>query len=180
MDAKLLLLGGGLAAYFLMSKKSKPSTTTKKDFKIIVFEKPYPSITESRKKIIDQEIFNTPVMFNLPVNVKDLIPIMDYTIWSDKGTTGTYQEWLAYMLYIQTAINEKEWDAETGTFPLYLECGKKLEVVSLEPPVYDLVDFKETKEECDARLLGARALLIDIAKYVGDKLPACPPGAKCE
>lgn len=180
MDAKLLLLGGGLAAYFLMGKKSKPSTSTKKDSEIIVVKKTYPSITASRKAIIDNEIFGTPVMFDLPVNVKALIPNMDYAVWSNKGTTGTYQEWLAYMLYIQAAINEKEWDAETGTFPLYLECGKKLKVVSLDPPVYDLVEFEETKEECDARLLGARAFLMDIANYVKDNLPACPPGAKCE
>ena len=143
MDAKLLLLGG-VAAYFLMGKKAKPSTKAK-DLKANEVKKTYPSITASRKAIIDNEIFGTPVMFDLPVNVKALIPNMDYAIWSNKGTTGTYQEWLAYMLYIQAAINEKEWDAETGTFPLYLECGKKLEVVSLDPPVYDLVDFEETK-----------------------------------
>lgn len=178
MDAKLLLLGGGLAAYFLMGKKSK--TSIKTNLKVGELKKTYPMIMGTRKAAIDKELAEMPVMFDLPVNVKALIPNMDYNVWSNKGTTGTYQEWLAYMLYIQTAINEKEWDAETGTFPLYLECGKKLEVVSLDPPVYDLVDFEETKEECDKRLLGARALLIDIAKYVGDNLPTCPPGAKCE
>jgi hypothetical protein len=174
MDAKLLLLGGGLAAYFLMGKK---------DSEIIVVKKVYPSIVGNRKAAIDKELFEMPVMFNLPINVKALIPSMDYTTWSNKGT-GTYQEWLAYMLYIQTAINENKWDLgdseKQAEFPLYFECGKRLEIISTEPPVYDLVDFEETEEECDARLLGARALLTDIAEYVKDNLPTCPPGAKCE
>jgi hypothetical protein len=178
MDAKLLLLGGGLAAYFLMSKKSKPSTKT--DLKTVEVKKVYPMIVGTRKAMIDKELAEMPVMFDLPINVLALMPNMDYATWSNKGTTGTYQEWLAYMLYIQTAINEKEWDAETGRFPLYLECGKKLEVVSIDPPVYGLVEFKETKEECDERLLGARALLGDIGRYVKDLLPTCPQGAKCE
>ena len=179
MDTKLLLIGGGVMAYLLMGKKAKTSSS-KTNKEIEKVKKNYPSIVGNRKAAIDKELFEMPVMFDLPVNVKSLIPIMDYAIWSNKGTTGTYQEWLAYMLYIQTAINEKEWDAESGKFPLYLECGKKLEIVSLDPPVYDLVDFEETKEECDARLLGARALLTDIGNYVKDTLPACPPGAKCE
>jgi len=179
MDTKLLLLGGGLAAYFLMGGKSKTVTTAKKDLKL-EGKKVYSLITGNRKTAIDKELFEMPVMFDLPVNVLKLVPNMDYNVWSNKGTTGTYQEWLAYMLYIQTAINEKRWDAETGEFPLYLECGKKLEVVSLDPPVYDLVDFEETKEECDERLLGARTFLAQIGDYVKATLPACPPGAKCE
>jgi hypothetical protein len=180
MDAKLLLLGGGLAAYFLMGKKSKTSTKADSNLKVGEIKKTYPMITGTRKAVIDAELAESPVMFDLPVNVTSLIPNMDYTTWSNKGTTGTYQEWLAYMLYIQTAINEKEWDAETGRFPLYLECGKKLEVVSIDPAVYGLVEFEETKEECDERLLGARALLGDIGRYVKDLLPRCPQGAKCE
>lgn len=81
MDAKLLLLGG-VAAYFLMGKKAKPSTKTKEDLKANEVKKTYPSITARRKAIIDNEIFGTPVMFDLPVNVKSLIPNSVIHIWN--------------------------------------------------------------------------------------------------
>jgi hypothetical protein len=182
---KALLLGGLGAAFLFLNKKPTKNIEIKQEPK----DKPevqekeikqYLSLFPSRRTIIDQELNKLPLSFVLNLNIPPLLPSLDYSLWSKNGTTGLYQDWLTTMLYIQIAVVENKWDAFDGQLPLMLECGKRLTVIQLDPPVYDIEQFQETAADCDKRLLQGRVLWYDIRKYVADMLKACPQGAKCQ
>lgn len=170
-----LILVAGAAAFFLSKPKSKKTAVKDKPK-----EKTYPTITATRKLIIDQNLNVVPLKFDLTVDIIPLYDAVDYMKWSKNGTVGLYQDWLTNMLYTQIAISENIWDAYTGELPLVLECGKKLVVTKLDPPSYDIEAFDESQDACFKRLLLGRTLWTDINNYVKDNLPSCPPGAKCE
>ncbi len=180
---KGLIIIGGLGAYFFLNKKSAPVTITKdkKEIKIgeVIIKKEYPMLIGNRKIIIDEELSKMPLSFVLSFDIPALMESMSYLIWSNQGKEGIYQDWISIMLYIQIAISEERWDRNDGYLPLILECGKKL-TPELDTNTFVLINFKETKDQCDIRLFEARKLLSDISNYVRDTLPSCPPGAKCE
>ena len=180
---KALLIGGlGAALLYFNKKPSKQTNQEKEQSKgnAEIKEKVYLSLFPTRKTLIDTELGNLPISFVLNLNIPPLLPNLDYNMWSKQGTVGLYQDWLTTMLYIQIALAENKWDAFDGQLPLLLECGKRLTVTQLDPPIYDIELFQETASDCDKRLLQGRVLWNDIRKYVADQLKACPQGGKCE
>lgn len=189
MENPLLIIAGlGIGAYFLTRKKTAstiPATKEQKEEKDkeqeeIKEEKKYLSLMPSRKILIDQEILALPTKFDLEVNIPFFEEnFLDYTIWSKNNPKGLYQDWLTTMIYIQIAVIEKRWDAETEELPLLLECGKKIDILQLDPPMYGVKVFPETKEQCDQRLLQGRVLWLDINAYLKDNMTQCAEGAFC-
>lgn len=174
-----LILAAAAGVYFLNKPSAKKNTTTQTD-KNKDQKKEYPSIFPGRKIIIDQYLNTFPGKFDLDIDIVPLYDMVDYAKWSKNGTEGLYQDWLTHMIYIQIAIAEHLWDTDSADLYLFLECGKKLYPVSIDPPVYDFVTFEETPEQCFNRLLLSRTLWKDINDYIKDNLTSCPPGAKCE
>jgi len=186
MDKSLLLIAAlGAGAYFFTKKKPTPLTNKEKEQKDqeqkeVQEEKKYLSLMPSRKVLIDQEILALPTKFDLEVNIPFFANFLDYSIWAKNNPKGLYQDWLTTMIYVQIATIEKRWDAETGELPLLLECGKKLDILEIgPPPVYDVVIFPETPDECKERLLQGRVLWLDINGYVKENMTQCPQGAIC-
>ena len=187
MDKSVLLIGAlGFGAYFLTKKKvTIPATKEQKEQKEkekeeIKEEKKYLTLTPSRIILIDQELIASPLKFELDVQIPAFANFLDYKIWAENNPKGIYQDWLTSMLYMQIVILEKRWDAETGELPLLLECGKKVDIAQLgPPPVYDIVVFPETPQECEQRLHQGRVLWLDINAYVKDEMTMCPQGAFC-
>jgi hypothetical protein len=188
MENSLLLLAGlGVGAY-LLTKKKTPVTTKDskkeqeqkdKEDEEVKEEKKYLSLMPSRKTFIDQELLALPLKFDLDVNIPFFASLLDYSIWFKNNPKGLYQDWLTTMIYIQLAILEKRWDAETGELPLLLEPGKKLEIFQLDPPSYEIKVFPETPQQADQRLLQGRVLWLDINGYVKENMTQCPQGAFC-
>lgn len=188
MDNSFIIIAGLAAgAYFLTKKKTSVTKETNKEKEQkdkeqeeIQEEKKYLSLMPSRKILIDQEILALPLKFDLEVNIPFFANFLDYSIWAKNNPKGLYQDWLTTMIYLQIATIEKRWDAETGELPLLLECGKKLDILEIgPPPVYDVVIFPETPEECNERLLQGRVLWLDINGYVKENMTQCPQGAFC-
>lgn len=174
-----LVLAAVAGAYFLTKKPAKKTTTPPVD-KDKQKEKVYLSIFPNRKILIDQYLHTPPAKFEFPFNIIPLYNMTEYVTWSDNATKGTYQEWLTTMIYIQIAITEHLWDADSGELPIFLECGKKLTLIKLDTTEYNFQEFEETQEQCFNRLHLGRTLWKDINDYVKDNLTTCPPGAKCE
>jgi hypothetical protein len=187
MENSLLVIAGlGIGAYLLTKKKPSTIKETKeqkeqkdKEKEEIQEEKKYLSLMPSRKILIDQEILALPTKFDLEVNIPFFTNFLDYSIWAKNNPKGLYQDWLTTMIYIQIAVIEKRWDAETGELPLLLECGKKIDILQLDPPIYDVKVFPETPEQCNERLLQGRVLWLDINGYVKENMTQCPQGAFC-
>ncbi len=185
MDKSLLLIAAlGAGAYFFTKKKPVPLTNKEKEQKDkeqeeVKEEKKYLSLMPSRKTFIDQEILALPLKFDLEVHIPFFVNFLDYAIWAKNNPKGLYQDWLTTMIYIQIAVLEQRWDIFTGELPLLLECGKKLDITQIDPPVYDVKNFPETPQECDQRLLQGRVLWLDINAYIKDNMTQCPLGAFC-
>lgn len=185
MENPLLIIAGLAAGAYFLTKKKTPVATNKqkeekeKEQEEIKEEKKYLSLMPSRKTLIDQELIALPLKFDLEVNIPFFVNFLDYNIWMKNNPKGLYQDWLTTMIYIQIAVLEQRWDIFTGELPLLLECGKKLDITQIDPPVYDVKIFPETPDECNQRLLQGRVLWLDINGYVKAEMTMCPQGAFC-
>lgn len=213
MNAKILLaavLGGFL---FFSGKKSgsKSKTSTPKEDEDTTGEdsedigdsdtkeedKPpanqtptYKTLTDARKKIIDEFLKSMPTL------TSDFSPYGAYNEWSqiqqENNVKPLYQNYLATNLYhlisiaegktdVYTKFGEQPLDQYDGSLPYILQRGIKGQIAEGGPWI-DLIPFDEFQAEANKRLAKGIALWSDIKKYIDNNidLDACPAGAVCK